>query len=69
MPLARGHHPGPCEILAPIGKGGMGEVFRARDSHLHRDAAVKTPRSASPNASNFTLSIGLLQNAGLVRGS
>jgi Tol biopolymer transport system component len=32
---------GPYEILAPIGAGGMGEVYRARDSRLERDVAVK----------------------------
>ena len=32
---------GPYEILATIGAGGMGEVYRARDSRLSRDVAVK----------------------------
>jgi len=32
---------GPYEILAPVGAGGMGEVWRARDHRLHRDVAVK----------------------------
>ena len=32
---------GPYEILSPLGAGGMGEVFRARDTRLNRDVAVK----------------------------
>jgi len=32
---------GPYEILAPIGKGGMGEVYRARDTKLEREVAIK----------------------------
>jgi len=41
MPLSVGTKLGPYEILAPIGAGGMGEVYRARDTNLDRDVAVK----------------------------
>ena len=41
MPLSAGDKLGPYEILAPVGAGGMGEVYRARDSRLHRDVAIK----------------------------
>jgi serine/threonine protein kinase len=41
MPLQPGDQLGPYEILAPIGAGGMGEVYRARDTRLKRDAALK----------------------------
>lgn len=41
MPLAAGDKLGPYEILGPIGKGGMGEVFRAKDTNLHREVAIK----------------------------
>ena len=41
MTLSTGTRLGPYEILAPIGAGGMGEVFRARDTRLGRDVAVK----------------------------
>jgi Tol biopolymer transport system component/predicted Ser/Thr protein kinase len=41
MPISVGDKLGPYEILAPIGKGGMGEVYRAHDSRLNRDVAIK----------------------------
>jgi serine/threonine protein kinase/Tol biopolymer transport system component len=41
MPLSAGERLGPYEILAPIGAGGMGEVYRARDTRLDRDVAIK----------------------------
>ncbi len=41
MLLAPGSRLGPYEIISPIGGGGMGEVFRARDTRLQRDVAIK----------------------------
>src|SRR5471032_3132727 len=41
MSLSPGTRLGPYEILAPIGAGGMGEVYRASDSRLHREVAIK----------------------------
>ena len=39
--MTPGTHVGGYEILAPIGKGGMGEVYRARDTKLDREVAIK----------------------------
>ena len=41
MPLITGAHVGPYEILALLGAGGMGEVYRSRDPSLKRDVAIK----------------------------
>ena len=52
MPLSAGDRLGPYEILAPIGAGGMGEVYLARDTRLQRTVAIKVlpaHLSSSPN--------------------
>jgi Tol biopolymer transport system component/tRNA A-37 threonylcarbamoyl transferase component Bud32 len=41
MPLASGTRLGPYEIVAAVGAGGMGEVYRARDTRLNREVAIK----------------------------
>ena len=41
MSLAAGSKLGPYEIVAPLGAGGMGEVYRARDTRLDRMVAIK----------------------------
>ena len=44
MPFSAGDKLGPYEILAPIGAGGMGEVYKARDTRLDRIVAVKVSK-------------------------
>jgi len=54
MTLSTGARLGPYEVVAFIGQGGMGEVYRARDLKLHREVAVKVlpdPSQTMPNGS------------------
>ena len=41
MALAAGDRLGPYQVISPLGSGGMGEVYRAKDPWLGRDVAVK----------------------------
>ena len=51
MPLSPGTHVGPYEITAAVGAGGMGEVYRARDTNLNRQVAIKVlPAAFAQNA-------------------
>src|ERR1700722_17256587 len=52
MPLSLGTKLGPYEIRAPIGAGGMGEVYRAHDPRMGRDVAIKI--SAERFSDRFT---------------
>jgi eukaryotic-like serine/threonine-protein kinase len=50
MPLTAGTRLGPYEVVAPAGAGGMGEVYRARDTRLNREVAIKVlPEHLSSN--------------------
>jgi hypothetical protein len=55
VPLTAGSRLGPYEILAPIGAGGMGEVYRARDTRLERTVAVKVLPSHLPQSEDVRL--------------
>ena len=63
MILAAGTMLGPYEILAPIGAGGMGEVYKARDTRLNRTVAIKVSKVAfSERFERETLAIAALNH-------
>src|SRR5258707_9773568 len=51
MPLSGGTRLGPYEIVSLLGRGGMGEVYRARDTRLRRDVAIKVVQRGEADAS------------------
>ena len=51
MPLTPGTRLGPYEVIGPLGAGGMGQVYRARDTHLGRDVAIKALPDSMANDS------------------
>ena len=53
MPLSAGDKLGPYEIVSLLGKGGMGEVYRARDAKLNRDVAIKVLPAALANDADY----------------
>lgn len=56
---------GPYLIVAPLGAGGMGEVYRARDSRLDRDVAIKVPPDSMARDKERTRAL----NAGIRSGT
>ena len=58
MPLTSGTRLGPYDILAPLGAGGMGEVYRARDPRLDREVAIKVLPAALASPDDRTIYYG-----------
>lgn len=66
MGLSTGDRLGPYEIIAPIGAGGMGDVYRARDTRLGRDVAVKVVRDQGPGFEKEPKALAALNHPNVV---
>lgn len=65
MPLPLGTRLGPYEVTGSIGAGGMGEVYKARDSRLDRVVAVKTVNEFSERFGLEARAIAALNHANI----
>ena len=65
MPLSPGTTLGPYSVIAKIGEGGMGEVYRARDTKLDRDVALKVlPEAFTPDRDRLARVVGSRDGGG-----
>src|SRR5580693_3974295 len=69
MPLSSGDKLGPYEVLAPLGAGGMGEVYKGRDTRLDRIVAIKVlPASLAADPERMELIEGESLESRLTKG-
>src|SRR5690349_5985389 len=66
MRLASGDHLGPYEIISVLGSGGMGEVYRARDSRIGRDVAIKILRGEVGRFEQEVRAVGALNHPNIL---